>query len=135
MTHHQSTTDPFTQADQSPRSSSSSSSSTSTSSSSISSTSPSPLPAAARHHRGRHGDLHVVAIAGVLPYLRQVLVVPGAMLNSDRKNVKDALQLAQNAGVDFWSPGENQVYKSIRSVENAIINLYYTAVVADVAGG
>ena len=70
----------------------------------------------------------------MLPYLRQVLVVPEAMLNSDRKNVKEALKLAQNAGIDFWSPGENQVYKSIRSVENAIINLYYSAAVADVAG-
>ena len=88
-----------------------------------------------RATRGRHSDLHVVAIAGILPSLKEILAESGALQNSERQNVRKALQLAAERGFDCWSAGPNQVYKSIRSVENAIINLYYNSVVAQIANG
>ena len=83
--------------------------------------------------RGTHTNVRIVAVAGVLPFLRQVLAKPGALLKADRFNVREALKLAKDAGECTWEPGPNQVYKSIRTIEHAIINLYYSGITAEFA--
>lgn len=83
--------------------------------------------------RGTHTNLRMVAVAGVLPFLRQVLARPGALLKADRFNVREALSLAKDAGECTWEPGVNQVYKSARTIEHAILNLYYRGIAAEFA--
>ena len=78
---------------------------------------------------GRHGAPQRSAIEQILPILKEELRVPGALRQSDRANVKKALKTASENGIRIWGP--RQVYKSRANVENAILNLYYASVVAE----
>lgn len=77
---------------------------------------------------GRHGEPQRHAIEQILPILRERLQQPGALALGERQNVQIALDLASQKGLACWGP--NQVYKSKRNVQNAILNLYYQSVVA-----
>ena len=77
---------------------------------------------------GKHGQKHREAIQKIIPYLKQCLQCEGALAKSDKDNVREAMRLANQAGLEpCWGPG--LVYKSKRNVEKAIINLYYNSVV------
>ena len=77
---------------------------------------------------GRHGEPQRQAIEQILPVLREHLKQPGALALGEKQNVQIALDLASKKGLACWGP--NQVYKSKRNVQNAILNLYFQSVVA-----
>ncbi len=78
---------------------------------------------------GRHGDRHRAVIQQLLPFLKDHLKKPGMLSQSDKANVKAAVDLALSSGVEpCWGP--NKVYRSRRNCEGAILNIYFTSVVA-----
>lgn len=77
---------------------------------------------------GRHGERQRDAIEKILPVLREQLETEGALSLSDKENVKIALDIASDLGLACWGP--DQVYKSKRNVESAILNLYFQSVLA-----
>ena len=82
-----------------------------------------------RGAHGRHGEPQRDAIQTLLPLLKEQLQTPGALLQSEKQNVKEALNKASERGIQqCWGPG--CVYRSRRNVENAILNLYYSSVVS-----
>ena len=82
---------------------------------------------------GRRGDKRRDAVHAVLPFLRQVLQNSGALANSEQDNVKEAVSISLTQGVPpCW--GQGGVYKSRRNFEGAIVNLYYSGVVATLYG-
>lgn len=82
-----------------------------------------------RGAHGRHGEPQRIAIQALLPLLKEQLQSQGALLKSEKENIKEALNKASKRGIpQCWGPG--CVYKSRRNVENAILNLYYSSVVA-----
>ena len=77
---------------------------------------------------GRHGERQRDAIEKILPVLREQLETEGALSLSDKENVKIAVDIASGLGLGCWGP--DQVYKSKRNVESAILNLYFQSVLA-----
>lgn len=78
---------------------------------------------------GRHGDRHRAVIQQLLPFLKTHLRKPGMLSQSDKANVTAGVNLALAAGIEpCWGP--NKVYKSRRNCEGAILNIYFTSVVA-----
>ena len=79
---------------------------------------------------GKHGQRHREAIAEILPHLKSRLQQPEAQSVSDRDNVRAALEMAKEAGIEpCWGTGK--VYKNKRNLENAILNLYYSSVMTE----
>ena len=83
---------------------------------------------------GSHGDRHRRSIQQLLPYIKEHLKKPGMLAKPDKENVKSGVTLALEAGVEpCWGPGK--VYKSRRNCEGAILNIYFSSVVASIHQG